>query len=325
MVHVFAEIAWDPEIRNILGLCVGIGVLVGSIMLIVSTNTGPRTGMLIVLGCLFGWMSTMGAFWWMYGIGMKGEASHWRVVEINTGDLSTAENAQAKKLPAVDDQAYVDKILGAHPELKHEANPEDKPDKVYSISELVELMPSVRSEFHLTPSDLGGWRILNPSDKQRGDAQAVADAALVAANEFGTPTTSGDYKVIEAYDIGGKRPLPADTGDCRVYSPGTFDDCKTRIWDDINTAVVQFTHPEHFAVVQVRQVVKQETVPGQAPPTPKFDETKPVVTVVMIRSLGDLRFPGFMVFIGFGTLFGLTCNALHRRDKLQAAHRAAAG
>jgi hypothetical protein len=270
-------------------------------------------------------MATMGAFWWMYGIGMKGEASHWRVVEINVGDLGQAQNPEARKLPKIDEQAVIEKILAAHPDLKAEANPENKPDKVYSISELVELDPNLKAEFGLQPSDLGGWRILNPSDKQRGDAQAVADAAIVAQKLFGSDTSSASYKVVEAYDIGGKRPLPANTGDCKWYSPKTYDDCKSRVWDDINTAVVQFTHPEHFAMVQVQQVVDQETVPGQAPPTPKFDETKPVVSVIMIRSLGDLRFPGFMVFFIFGVLFGLTCNALHRRDKLEAANRAAAG
>lgn len=325
MGHVLAEIAWDPEIRNILGLLVGIVVLFGSVMLIVGTNTGPRTGVLVVLACLFGWMSTMGAIWWMYGIGMKGEASHWRVTEINTGDLTQAQNPLVRKLPDIDQQAKVDAILAAHPDLKAQANPDNKPDHVYSVSELVELMPSIKEEFGLTPTDLNGWRILNPSDKQRGDAQAVADTALIAAKTFGSDTSSASYKVVAVYDIGGKKPLPSDTGDCKLYSPKTYSDCKTRLWDNINTAVVQFTHPEHYAIVQVRAVIPQETQPGQAPPTPKFDESKPLITVVLIRSLGDLRFPGFMVFLIFGVLFGITCNVLHRRDKLEAAHRAAAG
>ncbi len=60
MGHVLAEIAWDPEIRNILGLLVGIVVLFGSVMLIVGSNTGPRTGVLVVLACLFGWLSHHG-------------------------------------------------------------------------------------------------------------------------------------------------------------------------------------------------------------------------------------------------------------------------
>ncbi len=197
---------------------------------------------------------------------------------------------------------------------------------MYSVSELVELQPELKEEFGLTATDLNGWRILNPSDKQRGDAQAVADSALVAAKTFGSDTSSASYKVVAVYDIGGKKPLPADTGDCKLYSPDTYDDCKTRIWDDINSAVVQFTHPAHYAIVQVRAVIPQETVPGQAPPTPQFDQSQPLITVVLTSAASaTCASQGFMVFLIFGVLFGVTCNVLHRRDKLQAAHRAAAG
>ncbi|MEO7556839.1 MAG: hypothetical protein ABIV94_09605, partial [Acidimicrobiales bacterium] len=313
MTHVLAEIAWDPEIRNILAVLVGVVVLFGSVALIVSTDTGPRTGLLIVFAGLFGWMATMGAAWWMYGIGMKGEASHWRAVEVNVGDLTLAQSPEARQLPPIDDRAVVKQMLAAHPDLEQKANPEGK-EKVFSVSELVEIDPSLKSEFHLQASDLGGWRLLNPSDRQRGDAQAVADATLLELQTFGPSTASSDYKLVEAFDVGGKRPLPADTGDCKIYKPSTYGDCKSRVWDDINTGVLQITHPEHFAIVQVKQVIPQETVPGQAPPTPKFDESAPVVTVVLVRSLGDLRFPGFMFFVVFGALFGITCNALHRRD-----------
>ena len=51
---VVAFVSWDPEIRNILSLGVGIGVLVGSVFLLLSTNTGPRTGVLIGLAGLLG-------------------------------------------------------------------------------------------------------------------------------------------------------------------------------------------------------------------------------------------------------------------------------
>jgi hypothetical protein len=49
-----------------------------------------------------------------------------------------------------------------------------------------------------------------------------------------------------------------------------------------------------------------------------------VISVVMIRSLGDLRFPGFMMFLVNGILFVIVCNVLHRRDKLIARNRAMA-
>jgi hypothetical protein len=321
MSAVFAEIAWNPEIRNILALLVGVGVLVGSVLLLVGLNAGPRTGLLVTFASLCGWMMIMGAVWWMYGIGMKGEESHWRAIEINRGDLTQSQNEKARQLPELDEQQIVQKILADHAELKQKVNPENKADKVTSISELVEADPSVLTQYDLGPSNLGGWRILVPSDKQRGDAQAVADAALVAQKVFGS---SAEYKIVEVYDVGGKRQLPATTGDCKWYKPSTYGDCKDRLWDNIYS-FVQFTHPEHFAIVQVQAVVPQATTPGQAPPTPKVDETKPVVSVIMVRSLGDKRFPAFVITLVFGIMFGLTCWTLHRRDKIVAAHRAAVG
>ena len=320
LAHILAEISWDPEIRNILALLVGIGVLVGSVLLIVSTNTGPRTGLLVVLACLFGWLTIMGVVWWMYGIGMKGEPSHWRTVEINTGDIRQSQLEAATRLPQFDDPGLAQKILQDHPELQHKVNPDNTPNKVISVSELVEADPAVKAQYHLAANDLGGWRILVPSDKQRGDAQAIADASLTAAKIY---TQSSDYKVIDAYDIGGKRQLPTTTADCKLYKPSTWGDCKDHVWDDVYS-FVQFTHPAHYAIVQVQAVVPQVTPPGGAPPTPQLDPKAPVISVIMIRSLGDLRFPAFMVTLVFGVLFFLTCWTLHRRDKIQAANRSAA-
>jgi len=50
--------------------------------------------LLIVLTTLFGWMTIMGLIWWLYSGspaslgGMKGTPSHWRVLNVNVGDLS---------------------------------------------------------------------------------------------------------------------------------------------------------------------------------------------------------------------------------------------
>ncbi len=42
-----AGIAWDPQIRGILTVATGTVVLLGSVWLIVSTNSGTRLGTLI--------------------------------------------------------------------------------------------------------------------------------------------------------------------------------------------------------------------------------------------------------------------------------------
>src|SRR4051794_4445990 len=244
MTHVLGLISWDPEIRNILALTLGVGILIGSVMLIISTNTGPRTGVLIGLAALFGWMMIMGMVWWMYSGspaslgGMKGTPPHWRVIDVNVGNLADDPLKQAQQLPQPNEQDVVKSILAVHPELLAKAT-NGNSAKVPTIGELVELDPNLSTEFKLNPEDLAGWHLLLPSDKQRGDAQAVADTALGPDGQK-IVTGSSEYKVLEAYDIGGKDndyPLPDGAG--------VWD----RVWNNIETAI-HFQHSEHFAIVQ---------------------------------------------------------------------------
>ena len=323
-MNSIALVSWFPEIRNILSLGVGILILLGSVVLLLSTNTGPRTGMLIGTAALLGWMMIMGLIWAMYSGspaslgGMKGTASHWRVVDVNIGDITQSEVEEATQLPAPDETTVVAEILAKYPELEEKVT-QGNPDRVITVGDLVEAQPSLSDEFKLNPDDLAGWHLLTPANTQRGDAQAVADAELVAKKIF---TTNAEYKVLEAYDLGGKEndyPVPAHA-DCDLPNP--FD---TGCWHRVNNwfATTFRTHPEHFAVVQVQAVIPEPTVPGEAPPIPQVDPDAPVVSVVMIRSLGDVRFPGFMIFVVSGILFAITCNTLHRRDKRMAVNRAA--
>jgi hypothetical protein len=326
MNGVIALLSWNPEIRNILSLSVGLVILIGSVILLLSTNTGPRTGMLIGTAALLGWMMLMGFIWWMYTGspaslgGMKGTASHWRVVDVNVGDLKQSAVAQATQLPAPDETKVVGEILARHPELEQKVNPDGNPDKIITVGDLVEAQPSLAEEFKLTPDDLAGWHLLTPANPQRGDAQAVADAELIVMKLF---KSNAEYKVLEAYDIGGKEndyPVP-EHADCGFPNP-----FNTGCWHRVNNwfATTFHTHPKHFAVVQVKAVIPEPTVPGEAPPIPQINPDAPVVSVVMIRSLGDVRFPGFMIFVVSGILFAITCNTLHRRDKRMAVNRAAA-
>jgi hypothetical protein len=72
----------------------------------------------------------------------------------------------------------------------------------------------------------------------------------------------------------------------------------------------------------VHPVIEQEAQPGEAPPTPEVDPDKPVVSVIMERDLGDVRFPGAMLTIFSGIMFGVLCVQLHRRDQRVAQVRA---
>jgi hypothetical protein len=106
------EISWDPGIRGILAVAVGIAVLMGSVYMILSTNLGSRLGFLVAVAGLSGWMALMGFVWAMYGIGYKGTAPHWNVEEVVTStsktDLSASHLTKAhdlekwRELPADD-------------------------------------------------------------------------------------------------------------------------------------------------------------------------------------------------------------------------------
>jgi hypothetical protein len=293
MLSLLAGIAWDPQIRGYLTVAVAVVILMGSIYLILATNVATRLGFLIVVTGLFGWMMIMGATWWIYGIGMKGEAPTWEVEEIHYGDLATAANDRAAQLDT-----------------------SELPD--HNVLDDAEPAEFERLEDELEPTLGGGWVLLAPSNPARGEAQAVVDAFLKDA-DITLPTadpakplaidSTEDYETLYAFEQGGKDDLPDD--------PDRID----RITHEIKS-LLKITHPVHYAIIQVQPVVPQETEPGSAPPTPIIDDTKPVITVLMTRNLGDLRFPSAMITIGSGLIFGLLCNMLHRRDRMVAAVRA---
>ena len=50
---------WQPEIRGIVVVLIAVGVLMGSVYLILSTDLGARLGLLVALGALFGWLTIL--------------------------------------------------------------------------------------------------------------------------------------------------------------------------------------------------------------------------------------------------------------------------
>src|SRR5688572_17393581 len=98
----------------------------GSVYLLVATNTGARLGLLITLAALSGWMLIMGIIWMAYGIGLKGREPTWTAVEINHGDLTSADLAVARELPLPEDLPDPEEILADNPELEETLFPEGR-------------------------------------------------------------------------------------------------------------------------------------------------------------------------------------------------------
>ena len=148
--------------------------------------------------------------------------------------------------------------------------------------------------------DLSEWKKLAADDPKRGEAQATASAGI-AGSEAPIKMFESDteYVVLDAYEKGGR----------------------TSSFFDKN---VPWSHPPHYALVQVEKAKVVDVPFGETPPKAEADPTQPVISVIMERDLGDRRLPPFLVAAGSAILFGVTCNVLHRRDKVVMAARAAA-
>ncbi len=294
-LNLLAGIAYDPTIRGILAVAVGVVVLVGSVYLLLATNTGNRLGFLLAMTGFFGWMAIMGLVWWIYGIGMQGADPSWKVVEYNAADTSEAvtEDVRSLELDVLpQDGDSVDYETLSTLEA-------DNPERLLELEEELE-------------ESTDGWRFLPASDPSRGEAEATVDAELMNCDtcNFGIDSVD-DYVKLAAFETGGKPGLGADPS----------------LWERVSTRVrqaVTIKNPERYAVVQVQRVIPQTPVPGEAPPTPEPDPDQPVISVVMIRDIGDLRFPSAMITIGSTLIFGLLCWVLHQRERILEANLAAA-
>ena len=317
---MLAGLAWDPEIRGILTVATGFAVLMGSVWLIVATNSGVRLATLMSAAALMGWMVILGSAWWMYGSGWKGDSPSWKTVDINVGDLGASGLMEARLLPNPDEMPSAYELVVASgdavaiAEFDTLPSAEDNPD--ISAEELAALQADrqlrneiiTRSELaavarNVTDSaglrELGPWRLL--ATTEAGDAQAQAAADVLAHPDLGF-ASAADYKLLDAYTMGGKPALKDD--------PNRWD--RIRQWIS-NSA--RITHPTRYTVVQLQAVLQQKVTPGEAPPRPVVDPEEPVVSVVMVRDLGWVRLRPALVTIGSLLVFLALCYWLHVRDK----------
>lgn len=171
MLSTLLAVGWEPEIRGALVVIIGAVALMGSVYLILGTNMGARLGLLVALAGLFGWMATMGAVWWTYGIGLKGREPTWK---------------PAAPISIVRDARLLDRaeVIGA-------------PIKVDAAASPVEVAKTAQEELIAA-----GWTKLDDADPRRGQAVASADDIIQnKAEEY----AAGEYTAVAVYDRGGDR------------------------------------------------------------------------------------------------------------------------
>jgi hypothetical protein len=316
---LFAGLSWDPAIKGILVVTIAVAILMGSIYLIVATNTGARLGMLISLAGLFGWLSIMTLFWWIQppGIGPSGKAPSWNVQEIFVHDPSSppAQLQQLNDLPDPSQIISAAEIIEANPDLAGQfvTTPENT-----TLSDVAALAPDsnplLGAELVPQPDELGGWRVISTS--AAGQSQAAADAALVEAGLFEDAT---GYKKLNAFAYGSDKDELKKQCDLSNQAGVIPSDPLCRVWQRIR-GTFDLWHEPRYQVIQVQPVIDQVTEEGQAPPTPVIDESQPVISVVLLYDEGSLRAkPAYFFVISF-SLFVIFCLMLHYRDKTLQQH-----
>lgn len=170
-----------------------------------------------------------------------------------------------------------------------------------------------------------GWDRLQLGATALGDAQAAADKVLAKPSSAPAPgaaapppsrftpifDTSENYAFVAGYQVGGQNCwLPGG----HVCAP-VGEHIDSSIWGKFRQKIRRGPfHRPHYAVVQVAPVLYQNAL-GGALPKALPDPAKPVTTVIMVRNLGDLRFPSFVFAVSLSLLFGIITRTLHRRDK----------
>ncbi len=165
------SIGWNPELRGILTVIIGGVALGGSVYLLLATNMGLRLGFLVAFAGLFGWMASMGAIWWAYGIGLNGRLPTWEPSQPFT-------------------------IVREGPRLL-DAEVLDAPVVVDGGASFTDVAEATQNALVSN-----GWTKLPEDDQGRGQAVAAADDIVQNQAEL---YAAGEYQAVDVYTRGGER------------------------------------------------------------------------------------------------------------------------
>lgn len=344
-------IGFDPFFRGLLSVIAAFLVLIGGTYLVVATDVGTRLGFLVSAAGLFGWMFLMGIIWTIYGIGWRGDPPVWDLVAIIEDDAGQNDDgvlfSEIEGVPAlteteggsglpigglgqlsdIDTEALLADLSDEAPEVGPGEEPLLSPREAAAadlaqatlINDIADLDLAQAAALQVSDDlELGEFRYLITSDGVRGEAQASADAFLVEEEVF----EPGEYLPLQfgAFIIDGKPVLDGDAG--------AID----RVTHTLSETILHPTFDREIIVIQVQAVVKEATLPGQAPPVSTVDPETELVSVVMERNRGGpfpsifsgLRYTPAMFTVISGLLFAVLALNLHWRDQREAEIRDAA-
>ena len=362
MTGLLGAIAFDPNIRGVLVVLVGATVLIGSIFLVVSTNSGVRLGFLIVGAALFGWMFLLSSMWWMYGIGYKGRDPAWMPVEINLDRSAPVATDVVKKLPPPETLPDPVELLNKYPlifaasiasEGRADWQPKILTNLITESTPLVVIrekgVADLRPGLDKFAKDyIAAHPELDPILAQSNAklATSISNDAVRLRNEI--EDTLGGWCLLSESDT--RRGEAVASSDAALISENVFGNPTTtanyitkdvffyggkepcypiterstidQAWHRIATTV-EVKNPALYSVVNVVRAKDVVVADGATPPPPSADPGASTVSVIQLRNLGNRRFIPFVIAVITGLLFAVFASQLHTRDKKAMAARAA--
>lgn len=359
---MLAAIAFDPTIRGILVVVVGTVVLVGSVYLIVATNSGIRAGFLIILAGLFGWMFLMGTVWWIYGIGLKGRDPSWMPIELNYSRKAPVDTAEVKNLPAPESLPDAKELMDQHPLILAVAKASEGAS--WDAESLTDIVTSTTGLATTSADDVEST--IEPGLKKNaadfladhpdvakelsGPADAVAEKIATEAKALrasiedrlngwcllsetdtrrGEAVASSDAALAEEHAFGeatsSSSYIVRDVffhGGKEPCTPITERSIWARAWHRVATTF-EVKNPKLYGVVTLVKAKDLPTIPGETPPAPEAEEGTSTVSMIMLRNLGNRRFIPFVFTVINFLLFAVVASQLHVRDKRAMAAKAA--
>lgn len=150
----------------------------------------------------------------------------------------------------------------------------------------------------------GKWQELSPGDAILADAQATADKLLAPSSAEAAPAAHGAEAESAPDPVAERFESPFSTTEDYVLLDGFRHGGEDYLFT--------LRHRPHYVVVRVKPALFEDPPAGLRP---QPDLTAPTTSVVMIRDLGNVRLPPFLVMLTSGIIFGVCCWNLHQRDK----------
>ncbi|MEZ5139443.1 MAG: hypothetical protein R2711_11965 [Acidimicrobiales bacterium] len=235
-------------------------ILMGSVYLILATNSGARLGQL-ALTSFFAWMTVMGTIWSIPGIGPKGPAPTWKVVD-------TVRTAPCTSLTSADVPDGCDEPCSPTSRWPPVPLPSQLPDPVEvrdgndvllaafptqrdpGLGDLVTVEGPGTRLLDEIDEQADPWRLLETSNRIHRRDQAVVAESL-GPDDQALFDSASDYVVIESF-LTGSRPRDDDSILGRI---------QYKITRTLDVAPDPF-----YAAVQLQAVIPEPSPARRRPP-----------------------------------------------------------